>query len=415
MSDPFRFFVGIDLGSDFHSAHVVDANGKDLAALGVEHGGAGWQKFLEWLNKNTDNAPAGAIAVAAEAPHGAFLDALVERGYALFSINPKQVDRFRDRFSVAGAKDDSRDAFVLAHSLRTDLARFRRLHPDHPRVIRLRELSRAENAVTHDLRAEANRLWALLQRYFPAPLKFCQGADEPWLWDLLKKVDALPGRAAALRPATLQALLAQHRIRRFSAAELQKQLAERLPLVPGVPEALAEQVLLLLPRLRLLSDQRTHLQKQIESMVDELAHDENFSEHRSVEILRSIPGFGRALIAAVLGEAMQPLIDRDYHALRALAGSAPVTIESGKKRLVVMRRACNRRLEQALFHAANVHMQKDPRARQTYARLRHRGASHARALRGVADRLLKLTCVLVRRQELYNPAKRAPVTVLQAA
>jgi hypothetical protein len=37
-----------------------------------------------------------------------------------FSINPKQLDRFRDRHTVAGAKDDQRDAFVLADSLRTD-------------------------------------------------------------------------------------------------------------------------------------------------------------------------------------------------------------------------------------------------------------------------------------------------------
>jgi hypothetical protein len=32
----------------------------------------------------------------------------------------KQLDRFRDRYSVAGAKDDKRDAMVLADSLRTD-------------------------------------------------------------------------------------------------------------------------------------------------------------------------------------------------------------------------------------------------------------------------------------------------------
>ena len=38
----------------------------------------------------------------------------MDRGFAVYSINPKQLDRFRDRFSPAGAKDDSRDARVLA-------------------------------------------------------------------------------------------------------------------------------------------------------------------------------------------------------------------------------------------------------------------------------------------------------------
>jgi hypothetical protein len=41
---------------------------------------------------------------------------LVERGFQVYAINPKQLDRFRDRYSMSGAKDDRRDAFVLADS-----------------------------------------------------------------------------------------------------------------------------------------------------------------------------------------------------------------------------------------------------------------------------------------------------------
>jgi hypothetical protein len=41
----------------------------------------------------------------------------MDRGIAVFAINPKQLDRFRDRFSPAGAKDDRRDALVLASAL----------------------------------------------------------------------------------------------------------------------------------------------------------------------------------------------------------------------------------------------------------------------------------------------------------
>jgi hypothetical protein len=76
----------------------------------------------------------------------------------VFSINPKQLDRFRDRFSVAGAKDDRRDAFVLAHCLRTDGPLFRPLRTDDPRLVRLRELSRGEDALRGDLRRQSNQL-----------------------------------------------------------------------------------------------------------------------------------------------------------------------------------------------------------------------------------------------------------------
>jgi hypothetical protein len=85
---------------------------------------------------------------------GAVVETLVERGFHVYAINPKQLDRFRDRYSMSGAKDDRRDAFVLGDSLRTDQPCFRRVRLDDPLVIRLRELSR----VDEDLQGEGNQL-----------------------------------------------------------------------------------------------------------------------------------------------------------------------------------------------------------------------------------------------------------------
>ncbi|MEO8181859.1 MAG: transposase [Deltaproteobacteria bacterium] len=62
----------------------------------------------------------------------------------LFSIDPKQLDRFRDRHTLSGAKDDRRDAFVLADSLRTDMPAFRRARLGDPSWVQLRELSRMQ-------------------------------------------------------------------------------------------------------------------------------------------------------------------------------------------------------------------------------------------------------------------------------
>ena len=81
-------------------------------------------------------------AVAIETPRGAVVETLVERHYAVFAINPKQLDRFRDRYTNAGAKDDDRDAWVAASALRTDPAAFHRVKIDAAELIRLRELSR---------------------------------------------------------------------------------------------------------------------------------------------------------------------------------------------------------------------------------------------------------------------------------
>jgi len=407
-SESFLFFVGVDLGAQQHHLHLIDGSGKSLGKLRIEHGSAGFQQMLAWLAKA--GAEPSQTAVALEAPRGPVVDVLMERDYAVFSINPKQLDRFRDRFSVAGAKDDGRDALVGACALRTDRYAFRRLRPDDPRVIRLRELSRAEDSNQQDFRRAANQLWSLLQRYFPALLALCPAADQRWLWSLLERVHALPARAAKLSTAQLQALLRQHRIRRFSADGLAHTLQQPLPLAPGVATALAEQVLLLLPRLRLLHQQLAQMQQRIEKLLEEIGQDNQFSEHLTVQILRSIPGIGRKGTVAVLTEGGTPLAERDYHSLRARCGVAPVTKLSGKTKLISMRRACNYRLREALFHCANAHMQHDSRARELYLRQRKGGNDHARALRSVGDRLLALIITLLRKQVRYDPSLRTVAT-----
>jgi transposase len=410
MSDSFRFFVGVDLGAERHAVVLLDAAGEVVARRSFAHNGAEVLELFTWLAKLT-GALACEVALTAEAPRGSVVEAALERGHPVFSINPKQLDRFRDRFSMAGAKDDYRDARVLAASLRTDPHCFHRLRLGDPRVVLLRELSRSEAQIQESLRRAANQLWSLLQRYFPALLTLATGADEPWLWSLLRAAP-LPAAAARLKLARLEKLLSQHRIRRFSATELQELLQQPpLPMAPGAAEALAESALLLVPQLEVLHGQLAKLALRIEKTIDALQQDADFPQHRDLEILRAFPGLGRVFTATVLAEAYGPLVERDYHALRTLTGAAPVTKQSGKTCLVQLRRACNHRLQHALFHSANVFAQKDPRAKRQYQLLRDHGETHARALRGVGDRLLELLFVLLKAGSCYDPQRRKIATV----
>ena len=100
------------------------------------------------------------VAVAIEVPHGPVVETLMERSFAVHSINPKQLDRFRDRVSPAGAKDDRLDALVLAASLRTDGHRFRYLQPGLAEIVELRELNR----IARDLTVERVRLVNRIQQ-----------------------------------------------------------------------------------------------------------------------------------------------------------------------------------------------------------------------------------------------------------
>lgn len=72
-----------------------------------------------------------------------------------------------------------------------------------------------------------------------------------------------------------------------------------------------------------------------------------------------------------------------------------------------MRTACNHRLRDAVVFWAGSAIRKDPKSKMAYAALRARGATHGRALRSVADRLLKLVCAMLKNQAVYDPSRRA--------
>jgi hypothetical protein len=148
-----RWFGGIDWGSQEHVVTLCDSAGKKIGQRKFSHGGAGLTDMIACLLKASGGEP-GEIHVAIETPHGPIVEALLERGFSVYSINPKKLDRFRDRFTVAGAKDDSRDADVLADCLRTDTRAFRKLSIADPVIVELREWSR----IDEELKVEHGRL-----------------------------------------------------------------------------------------------------------------------------------------------------------------------------------------------------------------------------------------------------------------
>src|SRR5690348_10811194 len=125
----------------------------------------------------------------------------------------------------------------------------------------------------------------------------------------------------------------------------------------------------------------------------------------STEISDSRPTAPISRFFALLAEASGPLAERDYHALRTHAGIAPVTKQSGKRRTVVMRYACNGRLRYALYHWARVAATCEPASKTYYAALRQRGHSYARALRSVADRLLRILIAMLKSDSLFDSTR----------
>ena len=428
--DAFRWWVGIDWGTAEHVVHLGDATGRFLEERTIKHTSDGLAQLVEWLTE-VSGGQLAQVAVAIEIPRGALVELLLERGAAVFAVNPKQLDRFRDRFSVAGAKDDRLDARVLRSAVQTDRALFRRLTMDEPLVIRVRELTRASEVLQLEFQALANRLRALVHRIAPAWLSLSPNVDDPWFWTVVEwaATPALTGRGAPLRRRKVQSLLTTARIRRVSVDDVLTVFEQpTLTVAPGTIEAVTGHIQLLLPRVRLVHEQRHACEQELAAVLTALrtsqmppppsageSADGQTSGAPSpqapsdVAILESLPGVGLVVTSSFIADAMSLLRLRDYASLRAVTGVAPVRRQTGKNKrgVISMRYACNVRLRNACYHFARVSTQVDAAARHYYATLRARGHSHGRALRSVADRWLRILISMLTHQTLYDPTRFA--------
>jgi transposase len=414
MTDNRRWFAGVDWGSESHHVFLTDGNGCKIGERTFKHGGEGLAEMAAWLMATSGAADPGQVHIAIEVPHGPVVETLIERKLNVYAINPKQMDRFRDRFTMAGAKDDSRDAQTMASGLRTDPRCFRLLAAIDPVVIELREWSRIAEDLGGERNRLTNRMREQLWRYFPAILELDGDLGAAWLLELWEAAPT-PDKASRVREATIGKILKRYRIRRFDAAYVLGVLRQRpVRVAEGTAQAACAHIATLIARIRLLNRQIDDARHRLDQLTGQLATSQETEpgqvKQRDAAILASLPGVGRTVLATLLAEGWDALQRRDYAALRSLTGAAPVTKRSGKSLVVVRRQARHPRLSKAMYHWARVAVQHDRISRAKYAALRSKGHSHGRALRSVADRLLSVACAMLKSGTTFNPALATQIT-----
>lgn len=406
---------GIDWANEEHRVFVTDTDGRDLFECRTPHKAAELFALCDRLVEAAGGSPREAW-VAIERPHGLVVEALLSRDIRVFSINPKQLDRFRDCFSPSGAKDDRRDAMVLCSSLRTDLRAFREVQPDAPIIVELREWSRMRHEEQGERTRLGNRLREQLLRYFPQMLDLDGDPGKRWMIALWRRVRT-PEHAHHVDLRTIAPILKKHRIRKVTPARVLEVLqAGPFAVAEGVTAAAAGHIEHLIDRIEVLNDQLKVSEEHCGFLVEKLVRDESLlhgadpfqspapsdGSASTAAILRSMPGIGAVVIGALLGEASQLLVTGNIAGLRLLGGIAPVTKSSGKSCHVMRRLAANPRLRDALHHMAGTAMQHDPSFRRRYTALRGRGHTHGRALRQLADTMLRILAAMLRDRSFYR-------------
>jgi transposase len=346
------------------------------------------------------NNPVADIPIAIETDRGLLVAALHAAGYQVYAINPKAVDRYRDRHRVSGAKSDTRDAQVLADIVRTDADRHRVLPDDSELVRSIVVLARAHQDALQLQQRETNRLRSLLREYFPAALQAFRDLRTRSALAILAHAPT-PAAAAELDPSDLAQLMADAGRRGTPRAELHRIAdafaAAQLRQPPRIEQAMGEAARAIVIGLQAIREAVAELTTAL---------DKAFTAHPDAGLITSLPALGGPLAASVLAEfgddasRFPTATDR-----RAYAGTAPVTRESGKTRYVSLRRSRNARLSRACRSWAFTTLVHSPGARVYYDRCRTAGTSHETTLRKLAGKLLNQLHHCLAKRVNYDPTR----------
>jgi transposase len=396
--------AGLDLASEEHQLLVLDHEGGRRDERRIAHSEEGIATLIGLL------LDLRVARVAIEQPNGLVVDRLLDAGIAVVAVHPNQLAAARDRYRTGG-KSDGFDAYVLAELARTDMHRLRLLEPDTDETKALRTLTRSREDLVEQKVALANQLRAQLDAFWPGAKRIFADVDSPIALAFLERYPS-PADARGLGEKRLAGFLARHRYcGRKSAAEL----LERLRTAPhgrvGESELEARRavVLALVAALEPLVEQIRLLTSQIAGALR--AHDDG-------AIFLSLFRDPKSIVTAA--ELLAEIGDnRTRHpssaSLEALAGQAPVALESGKKKVARFRWACNKNLRNAVGVLADSSRKHNPWANQIYRQARARGHDHPHALRILGRAWLRVIWRIWQDHTPYQPHHHRSLNRLLAA
>ncbi|EWM18951.1 mini-circle transposase [Kutzneria sp. 744] len=398
---------GIDWAEDHHDIALVDETGKLVAKRRISDDAEGYRRLLDLLAEAGDTTE-DPIPVAVETARGLLISCLRTTSRKVYSINPLAVARYRERHRVARAKSDHADAMALANILRTDADVHRPLPADSELVQVIAVLARAQQDAVWNRGQLSNQVRSHLKQYFPAALAAFQvrgiGLDSREARAVLAAAPD-PTTAAKLTLTRLQSVLRksgrQRNIDSWAKRLRSIFTGDYLHQLPLIEQAMGRQTQALVLQLDAAC-------RAADDLADAVA--EAFAQHPDAEILTSFPGIGPLTGARVLGEIGDDRTRfRDARGLKSYAGSAPITMASGKSLVVRQRKVKNQRLA-AVGYVWIFGALPSPQVKEHYDRRRAAGDKHAAAMRNLFNRFLGCLYHCLQTGQTFDPSKAFPAT-----
>jgi hypothetical protein len=272
---------------------------------------------------------------------------------------------------------------VLAKAVRTDRDCHRRLRSDTPLTQQILAKVRLIEALRRSIHRQSGQLRAVLLRIYPQALELFGTLTAQITLHFLMAYPT-PQQALALTRSEFEAFCRNHRYcqtnlisRRYAHLQAAAPAAN-----PAAVRAYQDQVRglaqLLLPQVRYRIEARSQLHRL-------------FEQHADAGIFESLPGAGELLAPALLAKFGD---HRDRFpgpsSVQALAGTCPVTKESGRRKIVVFRRSCDKEFRRITQQFAKASVSESGWALAYWRDVRPHCASSSDAYRRLANRWLAI-------------------------
>lgn len=387
------FKFGIDWSEDHHNLCIRNDKGAIVSQVEFKHTLEGFQRFDDERRKL--GVPACECLVAIETAYNLLVDFLLDRGYVVYLVSPQATRGYRNRLRSSGAHTDDSDAALLSSILHTDLDSHRRLQPNSPLTQQILAQVRLIDLLRRSIQRQGNQLRAILFRVYPQALGlFGKLTAHISLHFLMAFPTAQEAQALSL-PA-FEAFCREHRYSR--AALISRRYAQ---LMDPAPEANPIAVAAHRDQIRILSELLLpQVQRRAEAL-SSLAH--LFSQHPDAFLFDSLPGVGELLGPALLVKFGD---HRDRFptpaSVQALAGTCPVTQQSGKRKVVLFRRGCDREFRRIAQQFAKASVGQSGWALAYWRDVRPRCRSDSDAYRRLANRWLAIIWKMWQEHKPYD-------------
>jgi len=391
-----KLYIGIDWSVNKHDIVFMNERGGVIERKTISHEEKGfWEikKTSEQLEMKRQNC-----IIGIETEKNLLVEWLWGQGYeSIYIIPPKMTKSLRGRHRSSRARTDQSDAELLADMVRTDRARLRKWRPNS---VLTRRISVKVNMVqfqTKNIVRISNRLWAILSVYYPAALAVFSNIKTQIALEFILTYPT-PIEAQRLSYQEFSEFCRKHRYSiRSRITKSYARLQERHAPVPSEAIVIYQEEALYLSELLL-----QYIRAKIRT-IKELQ--ELFLQHPDANIFSSLPGAGALLAPSLLAQFGD---DRmrfpNAKSVQMIAGTCPVTIASGKRKVVRYRQACDRQFRAVAIQWAKGSIISSPWANAYFTKVYRRGKTASHAYRCLANRWLAILWKLWQTGEEYDEA-----------